>query len=85
MTKVLLVAQDKGGTAKTLSSRGLAEVVPGAPLIEIDASPRMIELGKRVKFFQMRADICRSNIVTREVRCPCLGLCLLLGVLGRRR
>ena len=56
MTKVLLVAQDKGGTAKTLISRGLAEVVPGAPVIEIDASPRMIELGKRVKFFPMRSD-----------------------------
>jgi hypothetical protein len=56
MTKILLVSQDKGGTAKTLISRGLAEVVPGAPVFEIDSSPRMIELGKRVKFFQMRAD-----------------------------
>jgi hypothetical protein len=26
--------------------------------------------------------ICRSNIVTRDVQCPCLGLCFLLGVLG---
>lgn len=56
MTKVLLVGQDKGGTGKTLISRGLAEIVPGAPVIEIDASPRMIELGKRVKFFPMRSD-----------------------------
>ena len=56
MTKILLVSQDKGGTAKTLISRGLAEVVPGAPVLEIDSSPRMLELGKRVKFFRMRAD-----------------------------
>jgi hypothetical protein len=56
MTKVLLIGQDKGGTGKTLISRALAEIVPGAPVIEIDASPRMIELGKRVRFFQMRAD-----------------------------
>jgi hypothetical protein len=56
MTKVLLIGQDKGGTGKTLISRGLAEIVPGAPVIEIDASPRMIELGKRVQFFRMRAN-----------------------------
>lgn len=55
MTNVLLVSQDKGGTAKTLISRGLAEVVPGAPVFEIDSSPRMFELGKRAKFFKMRA------------------------------
>jgi hypothetical protein len=53
---VLRIGQDKGGVGKTLVSRGLAEVVPGAPLFEIDSSPRMIELGKRVRFFQMRAD-----------------------------
>ena len=58
MTKVLLVSQDKGGTGKTIVCRGLCEILPGAPVIEIDASPRMIELGKRVKFFQMRADRC---------------------------
>jgi MinD-like ATPase involved in chromosome partitioning or flagellar assembly len=56
MTKVLLVSQDKGGTGKTLICRGLCEILPGAPVFEIDSSPRMIELGKRVKFFQMRAD-----------------------------
>jgi MinD-like ATPase involved in chromosome partitioning or flagellar assembly len=54
MTKVLLVSQDKGGTGKTLISRSLCEILPGAPVFEIDSSPRMIELGKRVKFFQMR-------------------------------
>jgi hypothetical protein len=56
MTKVLLIGQDKGGTGKTLICRGLCEILPGAPVIEIDSSPRMIELGKRVQFFQMRAN-----------------------------
>jgi hypothetical protein len=56
MTKVLLIAQDKGGVGKSLICRGLAEVVPGAPVIEVDASPRMIELGKRAQFFKTRAD-----------------------------
>jgi hypothetical protein len=56
MTKVLLVTQDKGGVGKTLISRGLAEVIPGAPLIEVDSSQRMHELGTRVRFLQMRAD-----------------------------
>jgi hypothetical protein len=56
MTKVLLIVQEKGGVGKTLIARGLAEVVPGAPVIEVDASQRMIELGKRVKYFKTRAD-----------------------------
>jgi MobA/MobL family len=56
MTKVLLVTQDKGGVGKTVISRALAEVIPAAPLIEVDSSQRMLELGKRVKFFQTRAD-----------------------------
>jgi hypothetical protein len=56
MTKVLLITQEKGGVGKTLIGRGLAEVVPGAPVIEVDASPRMLELGKRARFFKTRAD-----------------------------
>lgn len=56
MRRVLLVAQEKGGVGKTLLSRALAEAVEGAPLIEIDSSQRMIELGERVQFFKMRAD-----------------------------
>jgi hypothetical protein len=56
MTKVMLVVQDKGGVGKTLVTRGLGEVIPGAPLIEVDSSQRMIELSKRVRFFQTRAD-----------------------------
>src|ERR1035437_7643558 len=56
MTKVLLIVQDKGGVGKSLIARGLAEVVPSAPVIEVDASPRLIELGKRATFFKTRAD-----------------------------
>jgi hypothetical protein len=56
MTKVLLVTQEKGGVGKTVISRALAEVIPAAPLIEVDSNQRMLELGKRVKFFQTRAD-----------------------------
>jgi len=56
MTRVLGIFQDKGGVGKSVACRGLAEVVPGAPVIEIDSSPRLHELGKRVTFFRTRAD-----------------------------
>lgn len=56
MPRILLMGQEKGGVAKTLLSRALAEAVVGAPVIEIDSSPRMLELEPRVSFFQMRAD-----------------------------
>src|ERR1700688_1826624 len=56
MTRVLGILQDKGGVGKSVICRGLAEVVPGAPVIEIDSSPRLFELGKRVTFFRTRAD-----------------------------
>ena len=39
MTRVLGIVQDKGGVGKTVISRGLAEVVPGAPLFEIELKP----------------------------------------------
>jgi hypothetical protein len=55
MVRVLLVGQDKGGVGKSVISRGLGEVLPGAPIFEIDTSPRMLELGERVRFFPMRA------------------------------
>lgn len=53
--RILLVAQDKGGVGKSLLTRALAEAVPAAPIIEIDASRRLIELEDRVSFFPMRA------------------------------
>lgn len=56
MTNVLLVAQEKGGVGKSLIARALAEAVPGAPVIEIDSTPRLIELESRVTFFPMRAE-----------------------------
>ena len=56
MSRILLVAQEKGGVGKTVFARALAEAIEGAPIFEIDASHRMRELGDRVKFFKMRAD-----------------------------
>ncbi|KPF67275.1 hypothetical protein IP69_13825 [Bosea sp. AAP35] len=56
MTRILLVVQDKGGVGKSLATRALAEAVPEAPVIEVDASRRLIELKDRVSFFPMRAD-----------------------------
>ena len=56
MAKTLLVCQEKGGVGKTLIARGLAEILPDAPVIEVDAGSRMVELGRRVRFFPMRAD-----------------------------
>jgi hypothetical protein len=56
MSRIILVSQEKGGVGKTLISRALAEAVVDAPVFEIDASPRMIELDDRVRFFKMRAD-----------------------------
>ena len=52
----LFVTQEKGGVGKSVIARALAEAVDGAPIIEIDASPRLIELADRVAFFPMRAD-----------------------------
>lgn len=56
MPRILLVAQEKGGVGKTVFARALAEAIEGAPVLEIDASRRMHELGDRVTFFKMRAD-----------------------------
>lgn len=56
MARILLVAQEKGGVGKSLISRALAEAVPDAPVIEVDASRRLVELEGRVSFFPMRAD-----------------------------
>lgn len=56
MSRILFVSQEKGGVGKSILARALAEAVPDAPVIEIDASSRLLELGDRVKFFPMRAD-----------------------------
>lgn len=56
MPRILLVTQEKGGVGKSIIARALAEMVPDAPVIEIDASQRLIELKSRVTFFSMRAD-----------------------------
>jgi hypothetical protein len=56
MPRILLITQEKGGVGKTVFARALAEAVEGAPVIEIDASRRMIELSDRVTFFPMRAE-----------------------------
>lgn len=56
MTKAMPIIQDKGSVGKTLAARGMEEVCPAGPLIEVDSSQRMLELGKRVQFFQTRAD-----------------------------
>jgi hypothetical protein len=55
MPRILLVVQDKGGVGKSIVARALAEAVPNAPLIEVDASQRLLELKDRVQFFPMRA------------------------------
>lgn len=56
MPRILFSSQEKGGVGKTLIVRALAEAVEGAPIIEIDASHRLLELAARVSFFQMRAN-----------------------------
>lgn len=60
MARLMMVVQDKGGVGKSLIVRAMAEAVPQAPIIEIDASKRLIDLEQRTSFFPMRAD--RSEI-----------------------
>lgn len=56
MPRILPIVQDKGGSGKSVVVRALAEAVPDAAVIEIDASMRLLELGERVRFFPTRAD-----------------------------
>ncbi|MCB4806471.1 hypothetical protein QO001_006454 [Methylobacterium brachiatum] len=56
MPRILLVAQDKGGSGKTVLVRALAECLPSAHLIEIEANRRLVELEDRVSFFPVRAE-----------------------------
>ena len=62
MPRVLLVAQETGGIGKSTVTRGLAEAVPDAPILEIESVPRLTEFkaGKAdepggVRHFPMRA------------------------------
>ncbi|MBL7405300.1 MULTISPECIES: hypothetical protein [unclassified Methylobacterium] len=56
MPRILLVAQDKGGSGKTVLVRALAECLPAARLIEIEAGRRLVELDDRLAFFPVRAE-----------------------------
>ncbi|SFJ54206.1 hypothetical protein [Bradyrhizobium sp. cf659] len=55
MTKVLAVAQEKGGAGKSTIVRAGGEAVPDAPVFELDADCRLVELGSRVRHFPVRA------------------------------
>lgn len=60
--RILFVAQEVGGSAKTTIVRGLAEALPDAPVFEIESTPRILEYDhesqgpKRVTYFPVRAD-----------------------------
>lgn len=64
MTRILLVAQETGGVGKSTITRGLAEAVPDAAILEIESTQRLTEFkaGKgdhepgSVRHFPMRAD-----------------------------
>ena len=64
MPRVLLVAQETGGIGKSTITRGLAEAVPDAAILEIESVPRLTEFktvkaGNEpgcVRHFPMRAD-----------------------------
>ena len=63
MPRLLLVAQETGGVGKSTLTRGVAEAVPDAPIIELESTPRMLEYDhgktkgpKRVSHFPVRAD-----------------------------
>lgn len=60
MTRIMTVVQETGGVGKSTKARGLAEAVPDATVVEIESSPRLIEIEHRVVHFPMRAD--RSEI-----------------------
>ncbi|OYU86660.1 MAG: chromosome partitioning protein [Bradyrhizobiaceae bacterium PARB1] len=63
MPRLLLVAQETGGVGKSTLTRGVAEAVPDAPILELESSPRILEYDhgktkgvKRVSHFPVRAD-----------------------------
>ena len=63
MPRILLVVQETGGVGKTTLTRGVAEAVPDAPIIEVESTQRILEYDynrtkgpKRVSHFPVRAD-----------------------------
>jgi hypothetical protein len=63
MPRILLVAQETGGVGKSTLSRGIAEAVPDAPIVELESTQRILEYDhgrtkgpKRVSHFPVRAD-----------------------------
>jgi len=52
MTKVLLITQDKGGVGKSLPL-AIGRGGTWRTRDRVDASPRLLELGKRAKFFKI--------------------------------
>jgi len=63
MPRLLLVAQETGGVGKSPLTRGVAEAVPAALIIELESTPRILEYDhgktngpKRVSHFPVRAD-----------------------------
>ena len=63
MPRVLLVAQETGGVGKSTVTRGQAETVPDAPILEIESVHRLTEFMTAtaaiepgcVRYFEMRA------------------------------
>lgn len=61
MTRVLLVAQDKGGVGKTTLVRAIVELEPNLQIFEVDTTRRMLEFDIKseageAKFFRTRVD-----------------------------
>jgi hypothetical protein len=43
MPRILLVAQETGDVGKSTLTRGVAEAVPDAPIIELESTQRILE------------------------------------------
>jgi hypothetical protein len=77
MSRILFVAQDKGGVGKSTLVRGVAEAIRDVPILEIDKSRRLLEFDaarskkepRQVTFFPMRAEreaiIAVGDVATR--------------------
>jgi hypothetical protein len=63
MPRILVVGQETGGVGKSTATRGIAEAVPDAPIIELESTQRILEYDhgktkgpKRVSHYPVRAD-----------------------------